>query len=386
MSPKPDTDTLIDESAVRAEVAAVCERVETKDQRAEILAILKRVNQEGRERARALLLKDRRGMRCAQRLSHLMDTIIRIVYDHAIQRVFKVDNPSSSERMAVSAVGGYGRGTLGPGSDVDLLFLLPYKQTPWGESVVEFVLYMLWDLGFKVGHATRRVDECVRLARSDMTIRTAVLEARWIWGDRPLFEELVARFRSEVVKGTGPEFIQAKLAERDERHRRQGASRYLVEPNVKEGKGGLRDLHTMFWITKYFYQASDTDELVKLGVFTAEDMRLFHKCEDFLWAVRCFLHFVTRRADDRVGFDVQRELASLLGYQEHPGLSPVERFMKHYFLVAKDVGDLTRIFCAALRRSTPRRSRCSTACSTRPSAAARRRSPATPSSSSTTTA
>lgn len=156
--------------------------------------------------------------------------------------------------MSVVAVGGYGRGTLAPGSDVDLLFLLPYKQTPWGEQIVEYILYMLWDLGLKVGHATRNVEECLRLSKSDMTIRTAILEARHVWGDTDLYEELVERFDTDVVAGTGPEFIAAKLAERDARHRRQGTSRYLVEPNVKEGKGGLRDLNTLFWISKYFYR------------------------------------------------------------------------------------------------------------------------------------
>jgi [protein-PII] uridylyltransferase len=291
------------------------------------------------------------GILCARRLSHLTDAIIRIIYEHAVTRVFKVDNPSSSERMAVTAVGGYGRATLAPGSDIDLLFLLPYKQTPWGESVVEYVLYMLWDLGLKVGHATRRVDECVRLARSDMTIRTAVLETRHICGEEALVTDLAARFQSDVVKGTAPEFILAKLAERDERHKRQGASRYLVEPNVKESKGGLRDLHTLFWISKYFYEVRDTEDLVSLGVFSREEMNIFRKAEDFLWAVRCNLHFVTGRADDRLIFEVQRDIAALLGYQEHPGLSPVERFMKHYFLVAKNIGDLTRIFCATLEEA-----------------------------------
>src|SRR5690606_6214553 len=140
------------------------------------------------------------------------------------------------------------------GSDIDLLFLLPYKQTPWGEQVAEYVLYALWDLGLKVGHATRNIDECVRLSRTDMTIRTSVLEARHICGDGPLCEDLVARFDRDVVRNTGPEYVQAKLAERDDRHAKAGESRYLVEPNVKDGKGGLRDLHTLFWIGKYFYR------------------------------------------------------------------------------------------------------------------------------------
>jgi [protein-PII] uridylyltransferase len=347
-------ECLIDEAAVAAEIAAVRAgpgKSQADEARAAVLAILKRVNQEGREKARRLLETERAGLACARRLSHLTDAIIRILYDHAVARVYKVDNPSSSERMAITAVGGYGRGALAPGSDIDLLFLLPYKQTPWGESVVEYMLYMLWDLGLKVGHATRRVDECIRLSRSDMTIRTAVLEVRPICGEGALVADLERRFQAEVVKGTAPEFILAKLAERDERHKRQGASRYLVEPNVKESKGGLRDLHTLFWISKYFYEVRDTDELVKLGVFSRAEMNIFRKAEDFLWAVRCHLHFVTRRADDRLFFEVQREIAELLGYQEHPGLSPVERFMKHYFLVAKNVGDLTRIFCATLEEA-----------------------------------
>ena len=150
------------------------------------------------------------------------------------------------------------------------------------------------------------------------------------------------------MKGTGPEFIAAKLAERDLRHRQQGTSRYLVEPNVKDGKGGLRDLHTLFWIAKYFYRVQSREELVKAGVFSRAELLRFRKSEDFLWAVRCHMHFLTGRAEERLSFDLQREMAARLGYTTHPGLKDVERFMKHYFLVAKEVGDLTRIFCAAL--------------------------------------
>ena len=169
--------------------------------------------------------------------------------------------------MAIVATGGYGRGLLAPGSDIDLLFLLPYKQTAWGESVAEAILYCLWDMGLKVGHATRSVDECIRQAKADMTIRTALLEARFLLGDRKLFDELVTRFDKEVVQGTGAEFVAAKLAEREERHRRAGQSRYLVEPNVKDGKGGLRDLHTLFWIAKYVYRVREREELIERGVF-----------------------------------------------------------------------------------------------------------------------
>ncbi len=303
---------------------------------------------EGRAAAERQLFVDGKGRGCAERLCDLQDTIIRAIHRFAMDHVFKASNLSRGERLALVAVGGYGRGTLAPGSDVDLLFVLPYKQTPLGEQLAEYILYMLWDLGLKVGHATRTIDDCIRLSKTDTTICTSILEARHLAGDEALFDTLMDRFSRDVVQRTAPQFIAAKLAERDQRHKRMGEARYVVEPNVKEGKGGLRDLHTLFWIAKYAYRVRRRSELVKLGLFSRADFKLFVKCEDFLWAVRCHLHFLTGKAEERLSFDVQRSLAERLGYQSHPGLEDVERFMKHYFLIAKDVGDLTRIFCSAL--------------------------------------
>ncbi len=341
---------LIDSAGVRAELAALATKHKGNEAnlRAALASRLKLALQDGRALAEKLLLADGAGRVCAERLSRQMDSIITLAFEVAAGALYRSDNPSSSERMAVVAVGGYGRGMLAPGSDIDLLFLLPYKQTAWGESVAEAVLYALWDMGLKVGHATRSIDECIRQARADITIRTTILEARHLVGDRKLFDELASRFDRDVVKGTAAEFVAAKLAERNERHRRVGQSRYLVEPNVKDGKGGLRDLHTLFWIAKYVYRVRETDELVKQGVFSKAELALFRRCENFLWAVRCNLHFLTGRAEERISFDLQREMAERLGYTEHPGMRDVERFMKHYFLVAKDVGDLTGIVCATL--------------------------------------
>ncbi|RJT42680.1 [protein-PII] uridylyltransferase [Mesorhizobium waimense] len=345
-------DELIDGDALRREVTALTAATAGDGSgqaiRGRVLQLLKGRLADGRKVAETMLKDDGGGTACAARLSHLMDELIRALYDFAATYVYRVKNPSSAERMAVVAVGGYGRGTLAPGSDIDLLFLLPYKQTPWGEQIVEYMLYMLWDLGLKVGHATRNIDECLRLSRTDITIRTSILEARFLWGELKLYDELLLRFDHEVVRTTGPEYVQAKLAERDERHAKAGESRYLVEPNVKDGKGGLRDLQTLFWIAKYFYRVRTGAELVDKGVFTEAEYREFQKAEDFLWAVRCHMHFLTGKPEERLHFDIQREIAERLGYTTHPGLSAVERFMKHYFLVAKDVGDLTRIFCAAL--------------------------------------
>lgn len=345
-------DELIDSAALRRELSALTEGQSGDGSgpavRASVLQLLKQRLMVGRKIAERMLMEDGGGAACAERLSHLMDELIRVLYDFAATHVYRSKNPSAAERMALVAIGGYGRGTLAPGSDIDLLFLLPYKQTPWGEQIVEYILYMLWDMGLKVGHATRNVDECIRLSFSDMTIRTSLLEARFIWGEEQLYRELLARFDDEVVKNTGPEFVQAKLAERDGRHHKAGESRYLVEPNVKDGKGGLRDLHTLFWIGKYYYRVRTGDKLVEKGVFTRAEYNLFRKADDFLWAVRCHMHFLAGKAEERLHFDIQREIAERLGYTSHPGLSAVERFMKHYFLIAKDVGDLTRIFCAAL--------------------------------------
>jgi [protein-PII] uridylyltransferase len=306
---------------------------------------------DGRNAVEALLLKDRHGRRCAERLCYMQDEIIRVLFEFAAKHLYPSLNPSEAEHMAVIATGGYGRGLLAPGSDIDLLFLLPYKQTAWGESVAEAILYCLWDMGLKVGHATRSVDESIRQAKADMTIRTAILESRFLLGDAKLYDELVARFDKNIVQSTASEFVTAKLAEREERHRRAGQSRYLVEPNVKDGKGGLRDLHTLFWIAKYVYRVRNVDELIERGVFDREELKIFRRAEDFLWSVRCHMHFLAGRAEERLSFDIQREIAVRLGYSERLGLKDVERFMKHYFLVAKDVGDLTAILCAALENT-----------------------------------
>src|SRR6185436_15838665 len=215
-------------------------------------------------------------------------------------------------------------------------------------SVVEHVLYLLWDLGLKVGHATRNVDQTLRLSRSDFTIRTAILDSRLILGDEPLFEELMRRFRAEVVPGTAQRFFEAKLAERDERHKRAGESRYRVEPNIKDGKGGLRDLHTLHWLAKYLYGHGLGAPRGGDGPFTSAEQATFRRCESFLWTVRCNLHFLAGRAEERLTFDVQQAMAERLGYVDRSGLRGVERCMKHYFLVAKDVGDLTTVLCSAL--------------------------------------
>jgi [protein-PII] uridylyltransferase len=351
---------IIDRRALTAELSTAARSVKTPSlNRTPLVAPLKAALIAARTEIRRRFEASGDGAAVVREQSFLMDQLIRALFDVVTGDIYPLPNPTSGERLALVAVGGYGRGELAPFSDVDLLFLLPYKQTPRTEQVVESLLYLLWDLGLKIGQSTRSVEECLRQAKSDLTIRTGLLEARYLWGDEALFRELKKRFDSEVVRGTAAQFVEAKLAERDERHRRVGDSRYQLEPNVKEGKGGLRDLHTLFWIAKYIYRIDDVAKLVDLGVLSAEESQRFARAQSFLWTVRCQLHYLAGRAEERLTFDVQTEIGRRMGYTDHAGSRGVERFMKHYFLVAKDVGDLTRIFCAILEADQQRKRRLS---------------------------
>ena len=340
----------LDGEVLRQDLAALAERIVSREElRKESLPLIKGAFQNARGRVKDQVLAGKlHGLEAARALSAIQDTVIQVLYDFAVEEFHRPAKTDASEHLTIVATGGYGRGELAPGSDVDLLFIRPNKPTIWDEKVIEFILYMLWDLGLKVGHATRSLPECVRLAKQDITIRTALLEARYICGDKDMCEELRKKFWSEIATGSGQDFVDAKLAERDDRHHRQGESRYLVEPNIKEGKGGLRDLQTLYWIGKYLFHVYETADLVQHNVFTRDEYRTFQKAESFLWDVRVKLHYLMGRAEERLSFDAQPGVAAAMGYAGDNPRRDVEDFMRAYFLTAKDVGDLTRIFCAAL--------------------------------------
>ena len=300
------------------------------------------------EITRRIAAQPARGRDHAAATAFLTDQIVRLAFDHAAQRLYPNPNPSTAERVALVALGGYGRGEMAPFSDLDLMFLTPQPRAAWCEQVIEATLYLLWDLKLKVGQAIRTLPELISLSKSDITVRTAMLEARFLWGDEPLFAEVQARFRSQVVAGTAAAFVAAKLAERDERHVKMGDSRYVVEPNVKNGKGGLRDLHTLYWIGKYVHGVSNPAELVGAGLLSEAEYRRFDRAERFFWSVRCHLHLAAGRAEERLSFDHQRQIAEAMRYADRPGKSAVERFMQFYFLQARAVGDLTGLFLAQL--------------------------------------
>ncbi|WP_414901011.1 [protein-PII] uridylyltransferase [Sphingomonas flavalba] len=353
----PNRRAIVDRRAI-ADALAALDGDNTARLRAQAVAILRGALDAGRAEIAARLAEHpSRGSEAAAGQAFLIDQLLRLIYDFTTGRLYPINNPTAAERLTLIAVGGYGRGEMAPFSDVDIAFLTPWKQTGWTEQVIEAMLYTLWDLGLKVGHSSRSLDEMVRMANSDLTIRTALLEGRYVWGDEALYDEASARFDREVTAGTARAFITEKLAERNARHKRLGDSRYVVEPNVKEGKGGLRDLHTLFWIGKYAYRVRTVAELVDKGLLTRAELRQFQTAENFLWAVRCHLHLITGRAEDRLTFDVQREIAERMRYANRPGATPVERFMRHYFLEAKKVGDLTGLFLAHLDDSFAARGR-----------------------------
>jgi [protein-PII] uridylyltransferase len=309
----------------------------------------------GRMIAQERLEEGADGLDTANLLSAVMDEALSALYDFTVVHIFRAHNPTEAERMAVLAVGGYGRSVLAPSSDVDLLFVRNYKQTAWAESVIEYMLYALWDMGLKVGHSFRTIDECIKLSKEDVTIRTSILDQRFLFGDKGTADKLAERFQKDVVAGRGAEFVAAKLAERDQRHEREGGSRYRVEPNVKDGKGGLRDLQTLFWLAKYIHGGETLAEVLDNAAFTSQDKAVYMREARFLWTVRCHLHFLTGRPEERLSFDLQPEMAERMGYTGRQNVTSVERFMKRYFLAAKEVGALTRITCSKLEAEEKKR-------------------------------
>ena len=298
--------------------------------------------QSGRaEIARRLTEEPGNGRAAAEATAFLHDQLVRLTYDFVAGR-------EPADGLSLVGLGGTGRGEMAPYSDLDLMFLTAKAPTAAQERLSEAMLHLLWDLKLKVGHSFRSTGQLIALAKKDMTVRTAFLESRWLWGDEKLFDVATRRFRKEIVAGTAAEFVAAKLAERDARHVRMGDSRYVVEPNVKDGKGGLRDLHTLYWIGKYVHGVERPADLVGAGLFTAEEYARFNRAERFFWAVRCHLHLLAGRAEERLNFDYQPRLAEIMHYADRPGKSAVERFMQFYFINAKTVGDLTGLFLAQL--------------------------------------
>ena len=280
------------------------------------------------------------GLQAARLLGKLTDGLISALYEHATSDT----GFGEPEHLSVAGTGGYGRGVLAPFSDIDLLFLTAEEASRQTLQVVEYMLYFLWDLGVKVGHATRSIEDCLVEGAKDTTIRTALLDSRHIAGDAKLFADFHARFRAACKEAGVAEYIAAKQAERDVRHRRYGDSPFVVEPNVKEGRGGLRDLQTLYWIARYVYDTQTMGELADIGdVLSPSEAKHGRRAWEFLWTVRFHLHYVAGRAEERLTFDLQPVVGARMGYTRHGRQDGVERFMRHYFLTARDVARISHV-------------------------------------------
>ena len=312
------------------------------------------------ESARAEVLteleKHQSGKRSMRALTAQMDALLTGLWAAAAKEAERQHQPMP---LALMAVGGYGRRELFLHSDIDLLILLPegWQAPPEGEGIIPWMLYVLWDAGIKVSHQVGSIDEILQLATRDVNWRTSLLDVRRIAGPSGLRDQLLARLHRELLEPNLLDFVEAKLAERDARHRKWGDSRYLLEPNIKDGKGGLRDLHTLYWLAKAAHGTRHIRELVDQGLLTQTDLRAYKRAVEFFSTVRMHLHALAGRAEERVTFEYQRVLAARLGFRGDSPNAMVERFMKRYFLLARSVGRLTRDVCTALEEEKKRKPR-----------------------------
>ena len=352
-------------------------------------AMLRQLLAEGRSRPRRAAARRSRTASPARARSAPHGRVVAPIHDAVVAISIRPTTRRLGERLAVVATGGYGRGTLAPGSDVDLLFLLPYKQTAWSESVVEAMLYVLWDLKLKVGHATRSRRRVPARGRGRHDDPHVAAGSALLLGDAVALRGARAALRPRARAGHGGRVRRREArASASARVTKAGASRYLVEPNVKDGKGGLRDLNTLFWIAKYVYRVQRSrDDLVEAGLFTQEEFRPLRALRRV--SVARALPACTSspgRAEERLTFDLQRRIAERIGYPARGGLSAVERFMKPISWSPRTWATSPPSSAPRWRRATPSRAPCSTGCSAASAAARRRDLARATTSSSTTTA
>lgn len=279
----------------------------------------------------------------------IIDTLLEILGELAKPH-------TTGHKISLVAVGGYGRSELFPYSDIDILFLHA-KHNDADAEFASWIMYCLWDLGLNIAQSVRTVEETAAAAQKDVTLCTTLLDARLVFGDVALFEKFSKEFNNYTSSNNVAAFIEAKLTERDARHQKVGDSRYTLEPNIKEGKGGLRDLHTLYWLAKYIYHISSPADLLKHAILNDEEYKSYVMAQDFLWLVRMHLHLAAGRAEERLTFDMQRFIAETLGYHDDSTARSVERFMKEYFSVARTIGNLTRSVCAVLEENGKRKPR-----------------------------
>ncbi len=270
-------------------------------------------------------------------LTSLTDTLIRNLY-----RSVSADIPSEGlGSCALIGIGGYGRGELNPFSDIDLMFYYPGKDKEFAERISERMLYLMWDLGLEVGYSIRTDRDCLDMADKDITARTALLDSRFLVGDETLYHDYERQVFTPVLSKNTQAFIREKLVENERRLGKYGSSIYLLEPNIKEGEGGLRDLHTAFWVARVKFKARTLRDLIIKGVITEDEATSFDASFDYLWKVRNELHYVSKRKNDQLHFDQQEQISRFLGYRDNRKGLAVEQFMQDFYAHASLVEHLS---------------------------------------------
>ncbi len=293
-----------------------------------------------REEIKQLHLGGESGSEITHLLSDMMDGLnnklfLSIVYDLG-------GGDAMLEHVSLVAVGGYGRGELNPFSDIDIMFLhdgvLPVATV---EDIAQKLLYFLWDIRLDVGYSVRMIADCIEMASADGTVKTALMDARFLSGSRPLFASLTKVIFSQILPKSSDSFIKEKVADMKNRREKYGSTVYLLEPNLKEGEGGLRDLQTAIWVARVKYKFSDLRELIIKGILDDEELETYHAALDYLWRIRNELHYFNGRKNDQLTFDAQVHLAGFLGYEDGVLVLAVEDFMRDYYRQANKVEHFT---------------------------------------------
>jgi len=275
--------------------------------------------------------------RASTELVHARSNIVDIVLTHAWLQYF----PNDTNDIALLAVGGYGRGELHPASDIDVQILLKNDEDHHNDALSQFITF-LWDIGLEIGHSVRTLDECVAEATADITVATNLQEGRLLYGPEELFNQQRELCAPDKI-WKSKDFFQAKLDEQITRHEKYHDTAYNLEPNIKEGPGGLRDIQVIGWVAKRHFNVDNLKDLIKNNFLTEQEFKSLHEGQAFLWKIRFGLHVITGRREDRLLFDHQRELAKQFGYQDDHHHLAVEYFMKQYYRTVMELSRLNEM-------------------------------------------
>ncbi len=287
------------------------------------------------------------GFEVVKLLTGMTDTLILKLYSSIMS---DLQGELRSAEISIIAVGGYGRAELNPFSDVDLMFLHAGKQPQFIEEIAQKLLYFLWDMKLDVGFSVRTISDCIEMGKSDSTIRTAMLDSRLLGGSEPLFKEFWKAFSGQLLSRSSDAYIRDKIEELETRRGKYGSSVYILEPNIKESEGGLRDIQTAIWVAKLKYKITSMRELVIKGVLSEEELEAFEEAKTYLWRLRNELHYLTGRKNDQITFEAQIGLAAFCGFQNQGKSLAVEEFMRDYYLNANKIEHLSASLVSRCRR------------------------------------